>query len=1059
MHQHFRRLGVILCTLFLTHNAIGQACFTIESILVDACGSPEGQNEMVRFRIGDSPLDAANLNVIWPNGSNSWDGVCQDASTANKIAQLNSTIVNCGFLREPVNGVLPANSGVILVSSVAFNPENNSFANLSDTLYVIFHCSTQPTGNFANAGTGIRTLSMAFSGAGGCNSSVSYDRAELIGGNGALANFDSNGNVSYDNQGCSAPIIIPDPSWTPPSPLCNTANPIDLNSLITGNMGGTWEGPGVSGNIFNPNGLTGEIDVTYTVGVTGCQTGNASETNTIQLIAGGSSNWTSPGSICSTSGALNLNDYITGDPGGTWSGSGVSGNVFNPSGQNGEVEITYTLGSGNCESSTTQSIIVEIGGNSSWTPLTVCATEDPINLNNLVTGDNGGTWSGDGISGASFNPNGLSGNIPITYTVGSGNCAAATTQYINVTESADASWNPIDLCSNESPIDLNTLVIGTQGGTWSGVGVAGSFFSPNGLNGSIPITYTVGSQDCSLSSTQNLDVTESADASWSPIGVCESEPPLDLNTLITGTMGGTWSGTGVSETTFNSSGLSGNVSITYTVGSGNCSANSTQNINVIESADASWLTTNLCSNESPIDLNTLITGTQGGTWSGDGVSESNFNPSGLLGEVAITYSVGTGNCQDNQTNTIEVISIPEPPFLLSDTSYCENTIPPTLVATISTGAGIEWIYWNNPESVLSTTVNLVPPQNLSGEFGARQILNGCFSNYNLVNVDVLESPSTPTFTGEVVVCSGVLNEDIVIQSSGNPQWFDDAALSNLLNEGLIYDNELLGNAINTLYITVIENNCPSGILEIPIIREDSLQALILGEEIINACLPEQVALQSSENSLNIWSTGETSQMITVNLAGTYNLTRSNSCNTAVDSVEIIDSSVDATFNLFVPENSFLPVTVQVSNFEPGCDWYLQGEPLFLDENNSFIVDEEINYTIEHQCDNNWGCSDKNLQTFSIQVPSEFYIPNSFTPNGDGDNDVFIPKGYKIESMQMLIFNRWGELIFQSDDKDIGWDGKTQSNTFAPDGLYTCYIKAFDIYQKKYEYRGSVFLFK
>lgn len=911
MHQLLCRLGVILCTLILTHNAIGQACFEIESILVDACGSPEGQNEMVRFKVGNSPLNAANLNVNWPNSMNSWDGVCQDASTANKIAQINETIVNCGFLKEPTNGVLPANSRVILISSIAFNPANNSFANLSDTLYVIFHCSTETAGNFANAGSGIRTLSMAFSGAGGCNSSVSYDRSQLIGGDGALANFDANGNDTYSNQGCSAPIIIPDPSWTPPAPFCNSANPIDLNTLITGELGGTWEGPGVNGNSFNPAGLEGDIDITYTIGVTGCQTGNASETNTIQVITGGSTNWTSPGSTCSTSDPLNLNDYIIGDLGGTWSGTGVTGNQFNPSGLNGDIEITYTLGSGSCESSSSHIISVELGGAPSWNPQAICSSSSPINLNNFITGDPGGTWAGIGVSGNTFDPNGLVGEIAITYSVDNGSCSAISTQNISIIDAADASWSPTSICNDSDPIDLSTLVTGTNGGTWSG----------NGINGSL------------------------------------------------------------------------------------------------------------------------------------------FDPTGLLGNITVTYTVGTGDCVDTKTDDIEVISIPEPPVLSNDTSHCENTPPPTLVAIIDPGASIEWINTSNPESILSTTTSLTPPQNLAGEFGARQILNGCPSNLNTVNVDILESPSTPTFSGEVVVCSDILNEDIVIQSSGNPQWFDDAALTNLVNEGLIYESELLDNTINTLYISVIESNCPSGVLEIPIIREDSLEALILGDDIINACLPEQVILQSSENALNLWSTGETSQMISVNLAGIYKLTRSNSCNSAVDSVEIIDSSVDASFNLFIPEDSFLPVTIQVSNYENGCDWYLQGEPLTLDENNSFIVQEEINYTIEHQCDNSFGCSDKEIKTFNIEIPSEFYVPNAFTPNGDGDNDIFIPKGYKIENMQMLIYNRWGELVFQSDDKDIGWDGKTVGNIYAPDGLYTCLIKAIDIYQNTYELSNSVFLFK
>ena len=474
---------------------------------------------------------------------------------------------------------------------------------------------------------------------------------------------------------------------------------------------------------------------------------------------------------------------------------------------------------------------------------------------------------------------------------------------------------------------------------------------------------------------------------------------------------------------------------------------------------ASWSPISMCESANVLDLNTLITGTIGGTWSGVGVNGNLFNPSGLAGNIPITYTVGSGNCIDSQTNNIDVNLVPEPPLVLADTSYCENSIPPTLVATVVPGATVEWIFSTNPNSVLSTTANLIPPQNLSGVFGVTQILNSCPSEYSLVNVDVIISPPTPVFLGNVVICSDELNEDIVIQSSGNPLWFDDAALSNQVNEGLVYEQGFLNDIISAFFVIVENDNCPSGVLEIPIIREDSLEAQILGNEIINACLPDEIILQSSDNTLNLWSTDETTQSISVNSAGIYTLTRSNSCNTVTDSVQINDVSVDASFDLFIPQEVYLPVSLELSNFEYGCDWYLQGEPLVLDENNSFVINEETSYSIEHHCENSFGCSDKETKIFTIQTPSEFYVPNAFTPNGDGDNDVFLPKGYKIESLYMLIFNRWGELVFQSNDVNTGWDGKTKTNIFAPDGLYTCLIEALDVYKNKYEYRGAVFLFK
>jgi gliding motility-associated-like protein len=65
------------------------------------------------------------------------------------------------------------------------------------------------------------------------------------------------------------------------------------------------------------------------------------------------------------------------------------------------------------------------------------------------------------------------------------------------------------------------------------------------------------------------------------------------------------------------------------------------------------------------------------------------------------------------------------------------------------------------------------------------------------------------------------------------------------------------------------------------------------------------------------------------------------------------------------------------------------------------------------------------------------MPNAFTPNGDGLNDVFLPKyknGVEI-TFQMLIFNKWGEQIFSTNNITKGWDG-TYKGVICPEDLYT-----------------------
>jgi gliding motility-associated-like protein len=68
------------------------------------------------------------------------------------------------------------------------------------------------------------------------------------------------------------------------------------------------------------------------------------------------------------------------------------------------------------------------------------------------------------------------------------------------------------------------------------------------------------------------------------------------------------------------------------------------------------------------------------------------------------------------------------------------------------------------------------------------------------------------------------------------------------------------------------------------------------------------------------------------------------------------------------------------------------------------------------------------------LTDQVYIPNSFTPNGDGKNEFFRPYGNAIASINMKIFNQWGELIYEGNELSTGWDGK-QKGKLQPMGVY------------------------
>ena len=467
-----------------------------------------------------------------------------------------------------------------------------------------------------------------------------------------------------------------DPSWTTTT-ACSTDPPINLDALITGDTGGTWSGIGVSGNTFDP--ALGTQSVTYTA------PGGCDSTQTITVNTTATASWTVPTGLCDGDAPFDLSTYITGTAGGTWSGTGITGTMFDPS--VGTQSITYTAGTAPCDDAVTQTITVGTQASAAWTaPTGLCLAASPIDLSTYITGTTGGTWSGTGMTGSMFDPS--VGTQTITYSVGTSPCDDVLSQTITVSPNADASWTiPTGLCVGDAPIDLTPYVTGNPGGTWSGTGVSGTMFDPS--VGTQTITYSVGSTPCDATSAQQITVSALADPSWAPpANICESNPPFDLTTIVTGDPGGTWSGTGVSGTTFDPS--VGTQTLTYTVGSGGCQANSAQTFTVNTAPDPSWSTTTICTSSAPINLDNQITGLTGGTWSGTGVSGNVFDP--FNGTQSVTYTVSSGGCTATSTQTITVV---DPQLSLSATSVsCYGLSDGSATVSVTGGSGNYNYLWN-----------------------------------------------------------------------------------------------------------------------------------------------------------------------------------------------------------------------------------------------------------------------------------------------------------------------------------------------------------------------------
>ena len=984
--------------LFYSNSSQAQnisTCFEIERILVDACApqNTEGSNEMVRFHIGPTALNTSALSVSWPN--HSWLGLCQNTNTASKVAELNASIESCGYILEPVNGVLPANSLVMLVTSETMNTASNSFAALSDTLYMIFQCGSESTGHFPNyqANGTVFTLTISFSAPSNYSDQIQYNRSLLLNqsgsvgaGDGGSVNYTANGTPTYDNIGCNAPFTPLNPAWTAPTQMCQNAASLNLAALVTGTTGGTWSGQGVSGAVFTPTGLTGAIPITYTVGIGSCA---ESEQHTINVINPGLPAWSIPTTICLPAANLNLNTLITGTTGGSFTGTNVSSNIFNPTGLSGTYNITYTITQSGCSLSQVHPIVVSPAVDPSWTiPAALCANGSSISLTTQITGTTGGTWSGTGVSGNNFNPSGLNGgNYNITYSVGTGTCILTSTQAITVLNAPSGNWTaPTSMCQLDPAIDLSTLITGTSGGTWTGQGVSASMFNPSGLLGAIPISYYVTNGPCPITVSHSITITPVATPTWTAPSA-------------------------------------------------------------------------MCASAEVVSLNPTITGTTGGTWSGNGISNSQFNPTGLLGNINVTYTVGTGNCQASATHPITVEYVPPAPSISGISDYCIGVVPQVLTATGVTNASFEWFADASLVSSTGTSATHLPIADQTSTYYCTQTVGNCSGLAASYTVTYHVLPNAPHIDTLIHYCPGEAMPLLQATANGNIQWFASSALSPAIGNGNSF--QTTASSGNEFWLTATDQYCTSLPAHTRIQLESiiSVNITLTGNPVL--CKNAHVLLTSDHSTGNLWSTGSMNDSITVYTAGLYTVAVTGWCNTARDTVYITSHPAIADF-YFTPGYNIAPAEVQFYDESQNADstwWIFQGDTIDLNLSEVMELEADGNYSIQQIVWNSDGCWDS--LTKVIKVISDLvviYLPNTFTPNNDGLNDIFQPKMFGVEAMECLIFNRWGEKIAVFDGLYSGWDG-TVNGRPAPEDVYVYVINTRDVLHKTHQNTGTLSLIR
>lgn len=712
----------------------------------------------------------------------------------------------------------------------------------------------------------------------------------------------------------------------------------------------------------------------------------------------------------------------------------------------------------------------------------------------LTASPAGGTWSvvpGVTASGVATPSLMTIGNNTVTYTYGSVGCQQTATTVVSIERFVPStiSGTIAPQCASNPTINLSTaLTTSTLGaGVWSGPGITGTTFDPTTANiGVNTLTYSTNSTPtaslCPSSSTINVSVSAVVVPDITPeTPRCNNAPGF---TLVPTPTGGTWSVTAA----VNASGVFtpslaaiGNNTVTYTYVNGACTRTTSEVISIEQFVPStiSGSVAPKCSTDPVVNLATTLTvSTLGvGTWSGPGVTGTNFDPAtAVIGVNTLTYSTNstpTGLCPSSSTIDITVNSITQPTITPAG-PYCDNYATQSM--TVAPTGGV----WgtSTPGTAITSSGLLSPATSLIGNNVITYTLtSGACRAITSETVQIVKFiPATLTGAlGPYCIYEPNVNLQSIAQNTGGV-WLGNGVT------GSTFSPSAAGAGTHT--ITYSTDPAPTGLCP------DFAQTTIVVNPVpvINAlpitantgCNPLTVTYNSTlvNTGTAVWNFGDgefgsgfpathtytVPGVYTAILSYTDNVGCVNSASSStVEVYEVPDASFIATPDLISVIDANIQFTNQTSNLSSNTyQWDIGGLASSTDVHPSYLFTDAGEYFITLTATSQHGCQDSVIRKVTVTPDVVLYVPNSFTPNGDGLNDVFQvflpPTGVDYSTFSLMIFNRWGEMIYRTGDVNEFWNGaKNNSGPILKQETYVWKISFKDEAKKHYEKVGHVTL--
>lgn len=821
----------------------------------------------------------------------------------------------------------------------------------------------------------------------------------------------------------TATLVVHDPQITSQAgSICQSIAPFDLVAVPPG---GAWSGAGIvdslAGTLDPDTAGPGTHTYTYTL-PNGC--------SDVLTIAVDSMDAGLPQAACPGTAPFQLTGFTP--MGGTWSGPNVSASgVFDPQ-VVGSYVLTYAAGA--CS----DTMRVNVDDLVAQTQLdTVCQSTWPFDI---PASPFGGRWSGPGITDTimgTFDPDDAGGGDHVLMYALHG-CDLAFTIHVKPVDIGDSH----SACPSQAPAPLYPNAV-PLGGAWSGAGITDAV---TGMYD--PVVAGDGWDEVTYAAPNGCVDTIGILVGWTSLDAdtlffCAGDEPLELNEATTGRTpwDGAWSGNGIAQDAdghwWFDPAVAG-VGAHWLTYAANACLDSM--LAVVHPLAIGLPDMTLCASTGPFLLANLP---PGGAWSGVGVVDA----------IAGVYSPGAAG---NGTHLVRF----DAPAGCSDSLTI--TVIPFQQAVIG---GVDEVYCGNNELV---TIDLFPPGGVftgmnDTVFNPKSIAPGtytliysygsgaCFSSDTLTFVNH-PALTTQFSVSQNPICDGG-GSVLAVEASGG---FPGASITHQWNQGLfpIAQQSVVPDSTTT-YMVMTSDGCSDPIIDsvVLIVHPPFTPQFSFSD---TACFGEPGHVEGSvvgQGSYTfVWNEDPALNTAYVEAPAGELLTvvvTNDGTGCAQDTLVQVPSwpALTALFSInpnldCVPFEDRTVALIDLSNNAVSGTWTIDttNVPYVLGENPTWTAPGAGSFPVSLFVQNIGGCVDSMALELCIAPSTDIFIPDVFSPNGDGSNDLLFVRGGGIAEMTFNVYDRWGGQVFSTTDQSLGWDGRASGGP-VPSGVYVYTLQA------------------